>query len=151
MKFGRKTKIVINIIACSILVIFLLLEFFTRNSGPSITTLLSFEDPYLCKKSGTEFLKVDSFTQDDDVYICGKFKSNIPDLKTQLGVHVYSEKYNPMERADFYKEIWISITDKAIPIDYYFNEGIYVVSVAEMFDTSNPFFIIQLEVKNDTP
>lgn len=149
MKFGRKTKIIINIIACSILVIFLLLEFFTRNSGPSITTLLSFEDPYLCKKSGTELLKVETFTPDDDIYICGKFKSNIPDLKTQLDVFVYTEKIRPMRQAIFYDLIWISITNKAIPINSYFDEGIYV---AEIFRGGrSPVFNIQFEVKNDTP
>lgn len=98
-----------------------------------------------CLQSGNLWVLSESFGMDQSIYICGDIKSNATSLKTQIQIRVYKNELQPMDRAIYYDNVWVSNGELKLPIKTQLEPGKYVIQISS---GRKSLSIIKLEVIN---
>lgn len=108
----------------------LIAELFFARFVPStkpVTVML--DHVYPCQKDGETWKSVDVIEEDQNIYICGVARANVTPLKAQIQIRVYENELQPMYKAIFYDNIWISDGEINLLIRSQFWPGKYIIEV----------------------
>lgn len=83
----------------------------------------------LCKQVDSKWLDVESFSQGENLQICGYIQSNNPNLEKQVDVRIYREEIKSQIFAIYHDLIWVTNGDVVLPINKELKAGTYVISI----------------------
>jgi len=97
---------------------------------PSINPVtVKLDHVYPCQKDGETWKSIDVIEEDQNIYICGVARANVTPLKAQIQVRVYENELQPMYKAIYYDNIWISDGQIHLLIRSQFWPGKYIIEV----------------------
>ncbi len=108
-----------------ILYIFLTIQSYFSEPAP-IINVKSIET-YLCTKESDDYVKIDKFHFEQDIYVCGEIELSRADAQKQLQLFIVHEGYKTYKDSDFYDQLWVSSGEFVIPISIYLDPGKYEI------------------------
>jgi hypothetical protein len=126
-------------------ILYVVIQSPSTESEPFIQTIVEFKNPYMCGKFDDEYLPVEQFTPDDDIYVCGKIWTNEPKINGRLWIIIDKDKktlYTNYVYDNF--DVPFTAKTKTIPLGSYFEPGHYFVDIHyyRTFSTSITFDVI---------
>ena len=111
---------------------------------PVIHPIIYFIDPHACVFNGEDWIRVNEFSQDEDVNICGRLQTNFSSGVESLQISIFKLIENEFIGVATIEQYPYNLESSHVLIDYDFDPGVYKISAIWV---RSVFFNVQIEIQ----